>query len=300
MWFVLLACATPTPTAAPEAPAPRAVQMALNWYPEPEFGGFYEAKLSGAAAAAGIDLTLVPGGPGVPVLELLEAGRVDVAITGADDLLVRRAKGLDAVAIFPGFQDSPLGLMSHADAGLRRFEDVRGTVAIEQGSPFQLFLASRYAWGDAVRMVPTSGTIGPFAADPTLVQQAYITSEPCIAEAQGLKVDFLPGRDAGWNPYASLVVVRGKDKDAPWVAALRGAVRAGWEGYLADPSRANAEIAKANLNLAPAQLDCVVARQRPFVTGTDGLGVMSAARWDAIEAALDAVGVEVEADGAWM
>ncbi len=311
MFLLLLACtgAAPTdPTAAPgatppaaaTAPAAKKLTVALNWYPEPEFGGFYEAALAGTYAAAGLDVEILPGGPGAPVLELLASGKADVAISGADDLLIRRARGLDAVAVLPGFQDSPVGLMAHAASGVARFEDVKGKVAIEAGSPFQQFLWGRFGWEGKVEPVPTTGSIGPFAADPTLVQQAFITSEPCVAEGQGLTVTFLPGRDAGWNPYASLAVVRGADKDAPWVRAFHDASLAGWKAYLADPTRGNAEIARLNPNLPMDRMGCIVARQRPFVEGADGLGEMTAARWEATAAALRSVGQPADATGAWI
>ncbi len=298
----LLAC-SPTPDAAPTDPAaapaaPRKVRVALNWYPEPEFGGFYEAALSGAYRDAGLDVEILPGGPGAPVLELLASGQAEVAVTGADDLLVRRAKGADAVAILAGFQDSPVGLLAHVP-GPTRFEDVKGRVAIEQGSPFQLFVAATYGWEGKVEMVPTTGSLGAFATDPQLVQQAYVTSEPCLAEGQGIAVTFLPSREAGWNPYASLATVRAAEADADWVRAFRDASLAGWKAYLSDPTRANTEIARLNPNMAPATLDCVTKRQAPYVTGADGLGVMTQARWDAIAAALVKVGQPVNAEGAW-
>ena len=74
----------------------------------------------------------------------------------------------------------------------------------------------------------------------------------------------------------------------------------GWKGYLADPSRANAEITKLNPNMPAPQMACVVARQRPFVEGTDGVGAMTQARWDEAAAALRSVGQQVDATGAWV
>lgn len=302
-----LACSPATPPSATEGASPSAavpalkkLTVALNWYPEPEFGGFYEAALSGGYERAGLDVEILPGGPGAPVLELLESGKADVAISGADDLLIRRARGLDAVAVFPGFQDSPVGLMTHAAAGIARFEDIKGKVAIEAGSPFQQFLWGKYGWEGKVEPVPTTGSIGPFAADPTLIQQAFITSEPCVAEGQGLTIAFLPAREAGWNPYASLAVVRGAEKDAPWVKAFYDASLAGWNAYLADPTRGNAEIGRLNTNLPADRMGCIVERQKPFIAGTQGVGRMNAARWEETAAALRLVGQQVDATGAWI
>lgn len=298
-----LACSEPAPPPAgplpPPKPALQPVSIALNWFPEPEFGGFYQAWLDGTYEAAGLSVDIVPGGPGVPVLEMLAAGKTDVAVSGAEDLLVRRAQGLDAVAVFPGFQHSPVGLLVH-EPGPASFAEVKGPVAIENGSAFQKFLWGHFGWEGKVPMVPTTGQLGPFAADPQLVQQGYVTSEPCVADSMGLETRFLPGGDAGWDPYAALAVVRGADKAAPWVTAFVGASKRGWEAYLADPTAANKVIAAQNPEMTAERLTCIVARQRSFVVGTDGVGAMTEARWSALAAALVSIGEKADATGAWV
>ncbi len=300
MLALMLACSdAPKPAESVAAPALQKLSLALNWYPEPEFGGFYDASLRGLYRDAGLDVTIVPGGPGAPVLELLAARRSDVVLTGADDLLVRRAKGLDAVAVFAGFQDSPVGLLVHVP-GPARYEEVTGPVAAEAGSPYQQFIWAKFGWEGKVELLPTTGTIAPFAANPLLAQQAYVTSEPCLAEAQGLAVGFLAARDAGWNPYASLAVVRGADKNLPWVKAFVSASVKGWEHYLVDPAVANTEIVKQNPEMGNGRVDCVFSRQRSFVLGTGTVGKLEAARFEALATALTSVGQPVSAAGAWV
>ncbi len=298
--LALLACAPEVPVA--ETPAGRTkLTVALNWFPEPEFGGFYDALLTDKYKAAGLDVTILPGGPGVPVLEMLASGQVDIAISGADDLLLKRAKGLDAVAVFPGFQDSPVGLMVHTASGITTLAQIQaGTVAIEAGSPFQQYLWSAQAWEGKVAMVPTTGGIGAFAADPAMIQQAYVTSEPCVAEGKGLAVHFLPGREAGWNPYASLAVVRGKDSAAPWVTTFRAASKEGWTAYMRDPTLANAEINRLNPDMPLDRMACITQRQAPYIIGTDGLGAMTSARWKETADALTRAGTPTTPDGAWV
>ena len=73
--------------------------------------------------------------------------------------------------------------------------------------------------------MPYGGAIGPFLADKSLIQQAYITSEPCLAEAQGVKVSFLRAADAGWNPYGAVVTVA--DPPPPWAADFARATARG-------------------------------------------------------------------------
>ncbi len=290
--------------APPGEPALQKVRLALNWYPEPEFGGFYEAALAGHYTRAGFDVEIVPGGPGAPTLELLSAGRAEVAVTAADDLLLRRNKGIAAIGVWAAFQDTPMGLMVREGAGLTRLEDVGASpgrqVAIEIGSPFQTFLWKRFGWDGVVAPVPYGGSVGPFLAGQIDVQQAYITSEPCVARAKGAEVRFLQARESGWNPYGSLLAVA--DPPPAWTGAFVAATQLGWQDYLSNPDRANAHIASLNPALDLALLGCITDAQRPFVTGDDGLGAMEPARWRAMAEALAGIGLlpaDAAGEGAW-
>lgn len=298
--LALLGC-TESPPATPDAPALQELRLALNWFPEPEFGGFYEGVLSGIYEEAGFKVEIIPGGPGAPTLELLGTGRADVAISAADDLLIKRSKGIRAVGVWPAFQHSPQGVMVHAEGGPARFEDISGgQLAIEIGSPFQSFLWDKYGWEGKVEPVPYGGGIGPFLADAQAMQQAYITSEPCMAKAKGAEVNFLPASASGWDPYGTLVAVA--DPPPPWVKDFVAATQAAWEAYGASPERANARIAELNDQLNPSLTACITEAQGPFLTGEDGLGAMTEARWSGTAASLVKLGLLPEgstAEGAW-
>ncbi len=287
--LLLLACAGEPEGPDPNAPPPAkeiAVKLALNWYPEPEFGGFYEGVLGGHYAAAGFAVEIVPGGPGAPTLELLETGKVQAAISAADDLLLKRSKGIHAVGVWPAFQLNPQGLMVHVSTRIARFEDIPdgSTIAIEVGSPFQTFLWNQQGWEGKVKAVPYGGQVGVFLADPATIQQAYITSEPCIARSQGAEVTFLKAADAGWNPYGSLLAL--PEPLPAWAPQFVEATHRSWEAYGADPGRGNAEISRLNEQMKPELIGCITDAQRPFVAGTDGMGSMTGERWEAVAATL--------------
>jgi len=286
---------------APEANGRIPVKVVLNWYPEPEFGGLYEGVLDGTYDKAGFDVTLVPGGPGTPTLEMLGAGRADAALTMGDDLLVKRSKGIRAVAVWTAFQVAPTGLMAHAESGITKYTDIQGgQVAIEIGSAMQTYLWKKFDWKGRVEPVPYGGSVGPFLADPKLIQQAYITSEPCIAEAKGAQVTFLKSADAGWNPYASVLAL--PDPLPAWAGDFVAATQQAWQAYLKDPTRADAEIARLNDQLDPSLLQCISTKQAPFLTGDKGLGHLDKARWDTLNATLVDLGLlpkGTSADDAW-
>jgi len=287
--FWLLACTGGEVETTPEWTGPIPIRLALNWFPEAEFGGFYEGVLGGHYERAGFEVEIIPGGPGAPTLQLLRTDQVEAAITAADDLLLKRDKRLMVTAAWPAFQLAPNGVMVHA-GGAGSFEDLEGTIAIEPGSPMETYLAQRYGWDDkGVNRVPYSGSIGPFLADEAFAQQAFITSEPCIAEAKGAEVRFLRAADAGWNPYGSILAVT--QPPPPWTEDFVKATHTAWEAYIADPSRANARISELNPDMTPALLECITKKQEPFLVGTDGLGAMTEVRWRQMHDTLEGMGL---------
>jgi len=57
------------------SPKSDTIRIALNWFPESEHGGFFTAVVNGYYAADHHDVTLVAGGPGVPVIHASRAAR---------------------------------------------------------------------------------------------------------------------------------------------------------------------------------------------------------------------------------
>ena len=51
------------------------VSIALNWVPEPEFGGIYAAQQNGAYQKRGLEVTIKPGGAGAPTWQQVASGR---------------------------------------------------------------------------------------------------------------------------------------------------------------------------------------------------------------------------------
>ena len=81
--YGLVGCADTTSQATPEAPVPagsvtkaplKKVRLLLNWFPEPEHGGFYAAQVHGFYAAEGLDVEILPGGPNSPVASVIVWG----------------------------------------------------------------------------------------------------------------------------------------------------------------------------------------------------------------------------------
>jgi NitT/TauT family transport system substrate-binding protein len=276
---------------APDAGGPtRAkVTLALDWVPEPEFGGFYAARESGAYEKHGIGIEIQGGGAGVPVLQMVAAGRADFGTVGGDELLTARARGADLVALFAVFQTSPQGIMVHASRKLQKLEDAfhSGTLALETGKAYATYLKKKFAW-EGVKVVPYDGGVAHFLADPNFGQQCFVTSEPIAARKKGADPAVFLIADAGFNPYATVVVTRREllQKNPSLVKKFVLATREGWRNYLDHPEATNALLAKLNSALDADTLSAAAQAQKPLIenehTEQFGLGSMLQVRWQTL------------------
>jgi NitT/TauT family transport system substrate-binding protein len=278
--------AAPTPEAPSQAEAkPQAVTIALNWFPEAEHGGYYAALAHGYYAEAGLDVTILPGGPNTPVLQQAAAGRVDFAVDNADKLLLARAQEADVVAVMAPIQNSPRCLLVHAEAGINTFDDLTRqtglTISMSAGQPFSRFLSKRLDLSRAT-IIPYAGNVAPFLLDKKLALQGYSFSEPFVAKKQGADPKLLMVSDLGFNTYTSLLVT-GREHIKQNPELVRKVVAAsirGWQKYLESPEETNAYIHGKNPEM---DLDVLEygARDLKLLCLPDGvdLGAMTAERW---------------------
>ncbi len=273
----------------PDAPAPPGaatpMKLILNWKPEPEFGGFFAARDLGPYKKAGLDVTIESSPE--HVTQLLAAGQADFGILAADEVLTARAQGIDLIALFAVYQTNPQGIMTHASRGFTTLADVMkspGTVAVQPGLPYVDFLKRKYA-PLAAKIVPYDYSITRFMADADFSQQCFITSEPFTAKSQGADPKVFLIAEAGFNPYAGLVVARGQTwREHPErVKAFIDATRAGWRAYLDDPTAVNTIMAELNKEMSPAAFAAAADAQKPLIetdfTRAHRLGDTEIERW---------------------
>jgi len=270
------------------------IRLALNWKPDPQFGGFYAAPFKEAK----LDVEILPGGAGTPTVQMIGAGSAEFGIVSADELVVARSRGNDVVALFAVFQDSPQGIMVHAERGLMAIEEVfeEGTVALQRGLPYARLLEKQFQF-DHVKIVPSpGGDISAFLSDPLFAQQCFIMSEPLQARHAGAKVTVFPVADVGYNPYTTVLATTGKYiKDNPAIVeSMVTAVRDGWRAYLANPKPTNDKMHAANPSMDASTFAEVAEQQKPFIENEDtanaGLGSMTRERWEKLIGQLHGLG----------
>ena len=288
----LCALAATLPSCSKKEPAAShgaAVVLALDWVPEPEFGGFYAARELGVFARQGLEVEIRGGGAGAPIVQQVASGQVQFGIAGADDVVTARARGADIIPIYATFQTFPQGIMAHAARGYKTLADAlkSGTLAIEPGAPYAEFLKKKYgAFG--AKVVPYDGGVARFMTDPTLAQQCFVTAEPLAAKKKGGDPQVFLVADEGYNPYAAVVIVKQSTLTAhpEWVKGFIAAAREGWKSYLDNPAATNAVMQKLNPSMDAETFAGAAAAEKALTDSADtaahGLGSMTRVRWETL------------------
>ncbi len=276
----------------------RTITVQLNWFPEPEFGGFYAAKERGIFEKAGFDVQLIKGGADVPAPQLVASGRVDFAVVSAPQLVTIRARGGKATAVFASFQTAPRAMVVKRDSAFKTLKELwesDATVMAQDGLVYIRWLNSIYD-GSKLSFVPYAGSSAPFVEGKVGAMQAFATAEPVQLEVDGVMTRVFVVGETGYNPYDGVVAVNDSllKSEPELVARFTAAVRAGWASYLAEPGPINKVINDLNPDLKPTVLKLAASKLPAFVesdvTKSNGLGWMTGGRWDNLLKQLQSVG----------
>ena len=285
-------CSRHTGRAGPAASGRTVIRFATDWRAEAEQGGFFEALATGEYARRGLDVRIIPGGPGTNVPELIAAGAADMGVgSNSFGVMNLAAEHVPIKAVMAAFQKDPQVLIAHPNTGVGGLSDLKGRpilLADAAVTSFWPWLKAKYGLSDA-QVRKYSFSPAPFLADRRAVQEGYVTSEPyTIEKATGRVPAVFLLADNGYPGYAAMVLAPDRliGSDPKAVQAFVEASALGWKAYLqGDPRPADALILKLNREMTPDLLDRARMKMRQYrlVTGGDaaaaGVGVMTDATW---------------------
>lgn len=111
-------------TSAPGQLTPIRVQ--LQWSDQAQFAGFYAAKARQLFKAEGLDVQLIPGGPGINPIESLQSGKADVAVGWLSNAWRHSSPNQPVTNIAQIFSQSALVLICRISLGIYTPTDVLG------------------------------------------------------------------------------------------------------------------------------------------------------------------------------
>ena len=183
------------------------VTIQLKWVTQAQFGGYYVAHDKGYYSAAGLDVTIKPGGPDIATPQVIAGGGADVIVDWMPSALASREKGVSLVNIAQIFKKSGMMLTCRKDSGIKSPSDFRGkTLGV-------WFYGNEYpflSWMSQLGIPTKGGSNGVtvlkqgFNVDPILQKQAECVSTMTYNE-------YWQVVDAGLSP-SELVVYKYEDQ----------------------------------------------------------------------------------------
>jgi NitT/TauT family transport system substrate-binding protein len=219
------------------------VTIQLKWVTQSQFAGYYVAQAKGYYKAAGLDVTINPGGPDIAPEQVIAGGGADVIVDWMPAALAAREKGVPLVNIAQPFKKSGLELTCRAETGIKKPADLKGkTLGV-------WFFGNEYpflSWMSKLGL-KTDGSNGGvkvvkqgFNVDPLIQKQADCISTMTYNE-------YWQVIDAGYKP-SQLVVFKYEDegvatledglyvlepklKDSAFLAKLANFLKASMKGW---------------------------------------------------------------------
>ena len=271
--------------------AAESVSYGLNWLPQAEHCGFYQAMADGTYAAKGINVEIVPGGPSVNMQMLMANGRVDLAMGTMLNALKSRQQGVPAVTVATFFLKDPQSLVAHPDPNVKDIADLKGRpmmIGNTAREGYWLWLKAKYGFTDD-QLRPYTFNAGPFLADPKAVQQGYVTNDAYVLGGPlGKDPLIFVMSDYGWlNAQTTVIGMESTiaAKPAAIKAFVDGSIE-GWKKCLAgNYAEGKAAVLKANPDHKSDLFDVVIQKlvEHKILTGADNkpIGSMSDAQWAA-------------------
>lgn len=239
----------------------RTITVMLDYLPNPDHVGLYAALANGDFDQAGLDVQVeTPSDPAAP-LKLLQAGKVDVAITYAPELLIARDKGAQIVGVGAVAQTPLTSLMTLDRRHVKTPADLRGGTVGTAGIPYQsaylrTILETADVPADSVKEVNVGFNLVPAMlsrrVDATL--GAFWNVEGVQLERARRNPRIIRMEDVGVPTYNELVLASTKDyvgEHGDDVRAFVQALARGYEAARSDPQAATDALVQAAPELEP-------------------------------------------------
>jgi len=235
--------------------------LMLDWFPNADHVGIYQALADGDFSKAGLDVHVqVPSDPATP-LKLLAAGKVDAAISYEPEVLLARNQDLPLVSVAALVQQPLTSIISIGSKRITSPANLKGKRVGTAGIPYQhayltTILAHAGVPQSSVREINVGDNLVPAMlsgrVDATLggfwnyeaIQLAQLRKRPNVIHME----------QVGVPTYNELVVVVRKDTIVNHPDVVRRFVQAlarGYEAVRRNPPAAVANLVKASSGLDP-------------------------------------------------
>ena len=272
------------------------LELMLDYFPNADHAGIYAAQAGGHFKRAGLDVKIrQPADPAAPIKQVA-AGRVDLAISYAPEVLRARDEGLAVTSVASVVREPLTSIISLPQAGIRSPKDLEGKTVGTAGIDYQsAYLRTILLEAGVDPKTVKERNVG-FGLSPALLTKRVDATLGGFWNYEGtdltlrkrnpqiIKVD-----DAGVPPYDELVLVANEDaleRDGERITAFVGALGRGTKELRDSPAEAIDGLLKANSELDPRLQRAVVDVTLPLFLPKRGrpFGHQDEQRWQAFAA----------------
>jgi putative hydroxymethylpyrimidine transport system substrate-binding protein len=291
--LVLAACGEKKTNLTASPGSTQSLTLMLDWVPNADHVGLYQALAEGDFKRAGLDVHVrVPSDPASP-LQLLGAGKVDMAISYEPEVFLARNQGMPLVSVAAIVQEPLTSIMSIGSKHITRVQQLRGKTVGTAGIPYQhayltTILAHAHVPASSVKEVNVGSNLVPAMlsgrVDATL--GAYWNVEAIELAQRRKHPNVIRTDQVGVPTYDELVLVVTRAMLANHPDVVRRFVQAlarGYESARRDPSAAVANLVRQNPGLDPSFQRASVRASLPvfFPGGGHPWGWQDSSQWNA-------------------
>jgi putative hydroxymethylpyrimidine transport system substrate-binding protein len=256
----LAACGEKKETISAPANAAQPLTLMLDWFPNADHVGIYQAMAEGDFQRAGLDVHVqVPSDPATP-LQLLAAGRVDAAVSYEPEVLLARNRNLPVVSVAAIVQQPLTSIMSIGSKKIHTVAQLKGKTVGDAGIAYQhaylqTILAHAGVPSASVKEVNVGSNLVPAMlakrVDATL--GGYWNYEAIQLAQMGKHPNVIRMNEVGVPNYDELVIAVRATTLTQHPDLIRRFVQALARGY--ESARSNPVVAVANLVRANPSLN---------------------------------------------
>jgi putative hydroxymethylpyrimidine transport system substrate-binding protein len=229
-------------------PEGRRVSLALDWFPNSNHAGIYEAVKRGYFRDEGLDVNVYTPSDPSTVLQTVGIGRDDFGISYQPDLLQARSQGIPVVSVL-GIVQHPLNsVMALETSGIKRPGDLKGkkvghpNIASNKAMLATMLATDGLKLSD-VQLIDVGFDLVPalLSGQVDAVVGAYWTHESIVMELEGHRVNVMRMEQWGVPDFYELILVTNETmlrERRDVVERFTRAFRKGFEATLAEPQRA--------------------------------------------------------------
>lgn len=219
------------------------VNLQLSWLHSTQFAGSYIAQDRGFWSDAGLEVSLLQGGPNAPVEPPVVAGTALVGISAADYTAAAVVEGAPFKIIGVAMQKNPFAITSLAANPVAVPADLEGKrigMALTNTVILRAICTLNDVDFDAIEIVPTQYSPQPLVSGEVDCLLSWETDLPVALTVQGFDVRTMLLADHGYAVHSQTYIVTEDslaNRRAEIVALMAGEV-AGWNAYREDTDAA--------------------------------------------------------------